>query len=241
MNIKEKSKLASHLLWMQSVHRLLTVPIQTEIGLYLHHFTALPTKHFLKEPSTEGTLREWGWNWDPHCLDPEWNCAYEYHGIRNQSWDVASPQGSCLSACVTSLLPSACFSQLQIGSGGCCAQKLFLRLWVSVIRKAPSLCSETFSSLSYLLTSSEGAFLPVFPPLSLAGSPPQEALGVLWDNKEAALPCLQSGASYNSSPIAHTRSVKVVNNWVLQRQMLTILISILRLSNSASKIQSLVQ
>lgn len=64
---------------------------------------------------------------------------------------------------------------------------------------------------------------------------------MLRHNKEAVLPCLQSGASHNSSPIAHTRSVKVVNNRVLQRQTLTILISILRLLSSASEIQSLVQ
>lgn len=67
-------------------------------------------------------------------------------------------------------------------------------------------------------------------PPSHAGNPPSgKLLGVLRDNEEAVLPCLQSGASHNFSLVAHTRFVKVNNNQVLQRQRLPILISILRL------------
>lgn len=114
-----------------------------------------------------------------------------------------------------------------------CTKALSPAPTTSVVEEATSLSGVTSSPPAVTWLTGWGGPVPLSP--RRAANPPLgRLLGALKDNKEAVLPCWQSGTSHNFSLVAHTRFVKVSKHQVLQRQRVPLLISIFK--TSASKI-----
>lgn len=138
---------------------------------------------------------------------------------------MASPLGSCVSAHIISLFHlNLLFTSPDCEEGLVCPKFLFPPPAMSVMKETTSLYSLT--PLLMQLSSSQVLGDQCFFHRATLGTHHQGGSWVCWDDNEAILPCLLSGASHNFCLVAHTRLVKLNSNREFQRQRLTILISI---------------